>query len=182
VSIRKKMNMRKINKIWYVICLIALLSLSNTGCPSKSGTEQKEWFRYASEYDQESKKFVEKAIANEYSILVDDLAKSRKIEQKFLRAKQPTETEIISVLRSPNRRFQRVGLVAMSIKPIETEKIIDILFEFLQDQDPEFMWCTVGSLAKFSKFPESRKEDLDVVPIVVGGLLATPFIHSLCHL
>lgn len=25
-------------------------------------------------------------------------------------------------------------------------------------------------------------EKVDVVPIVVGGLLATPLVHSLCHL
>ena len=61
---------------------------------------------------------------------------------------------------SPNRRFQRVGLTAMSINPIETDQLIDILFEFLQNQEPEFRWYAIASLDKFKKFPESRKADL----------------------
>lgn len=148
------MNKRKIHKILYLIGLLVGLSLFVSGCSSKSGVEGKKWFQYASQYGQAMSKMWASGGA------LQDYNKVLKIEQKFLRAKQPTETEIISVLRSPNRRFQRVGLVAMSIKPIETDQLIDILFELLQEQDPEFIWYALESLAKFTKFPESRKADL----------------------
>ena len=48
----------------------------------------------------------------------------------------------------------------MSLKPIETDQLTDILFEFLRDQEPEFRWYAMLSLDKFTKFPESRKPDL----------------------
>ena len=86
-----------------------------------------------------------------------DLAKTYKMGQKFLRAKQPTETEIISVLTSPDKKVQKIGLAAMSLKPIETDRLIDILFEFMRDSDPEFRWYSKASLLKFTKFPEVRK-------------------------
>ncbi|MHC4740192.1 MAG: hypothetical protein ACYS9Y_14885, partial [Planctomycetota bacterium] len=69
-------------------------------------------------------------------------------------------TEIISVLRSPDRRFKRVGLAAMSIKPIETDQLIDILFEFLRDEDLWLRWYARISLYKFTEFPEFRKVEL----------------------
>ena len=141
--------------IWFVIGI----SLFISGCPFKSGVEGKAWFRYASKYDQARNIAIANAAA-EKETAMEDLARMDKPKQKFLRAKQPTETEIISVLRSPNRRFQRVGLAAMSLKPIETDQLIDILFEFLQDQDPEFRWYAIVSLEKFTKFPESKKVSL----------------------
>jgi len=148
--------MRKIHKICYVIWLVVGLSLFISGCPFKSGVEGKAWFQYASKYDQEWSKMAASGGA------LQDYNKVLKMEQKFLRAKQPTETEIISVLRSPNRRFQKVALVAMSLKPIETDQLTDILFEFLRvrDQEPEFRWYAMLSLDKFTKFPESKKADL----------------------
>jgi HEAT repeat protein len=91
---------------------------------------------------------------------IQDYTKMSKMQQRFLRARQPTETEIISVLRSPNRRFQRVGLAAMSLKPIETDRLTDILFEFLQDRDRDFRLYAVFSLKEFKKFPESSKDAL----------------------
>jgi len=138
--------------IWFVIGI----SLFISGCPFKSGVERKAWFRYASKYDQAWNKMEASGGA------LQDYNKVLKMKQKFLRAKQPTETEIISILRSPNRRFQKVALVAMSIKPIETDQLTDILFEFLRvrDQEPEFRWYAMLSLDKFTKFPESRKADL----------------------
>ncbi len=142
------------NNIWYVIWLVVGLSLFNSGCPFKSGVERKAWFRYASKYD----KAIDKMAASGGAL--EDYSKVYKMEQKYLRAKQPTETEIISVLRSPKRRFQRVALVAMSLKPIETDQLIDILFEFLRNQEPEFRWYAMLSLDKFTKFPDSRKADL----------------------
>jgi hypothetical protein len=151
------MKMRKINKIWYVIWLAIGISFFISGCPFKSEVEGKAWFRYASQYDQAWSKIV--ASGGPFK---DWGAHSKvlKIKQKFLRARQPTETEIISVLSSPNRRFQKVALVAMSLKPIETDRLTDILFEFLRDQEPEFKWYAFLSLEKFTKFPESRKADL----------------------
>ena len=142
------------NKIWYVIWLVVGLFIFISGCPFKSGVEGKAWFQYASKYDQAWSKMAASGGA------LQDYNKVLKMEQKFLRAKQPTETEIISVLRSPNRRFQKVALVAMSLKPIETDQLTDILFEFLRDQEPEFRWFAMLSLDKFTKFPESRKADL----------------------
>ena len=122
------------NKIWYVIWLVVGLSLFISGCPFKSGVEAEAWFRYASKYDQAWSKMAASGGA------IQDYNKVLKMEQKFLRAKQPAETEIISVLRSPNRRFQRIGLAATSINSIETDRLIDILFEFLLDHDPERRW------------------------------------------
>ena len=97
--------MRNINKIRYVTWLVVGLSLFISGCPFKSGVEGKAWFRYASKYDQERNITIANAVAKNglSGPLIEDLAKMSKIKQKFLRAKQPTETEIISVLRSPNR-------------------------------------------------------------------------------
>ncbi len=147
------MNMIKIHKIWYVWLVIGI-SLFISGCPFKSGVERKAWFRYASEFDEAWSKMPASGGG------LQDYNKVRKIRHKFLRARQPTETEIISVLSSPNRRFQKVALVAMSLKPIETDQLIDILFEFLLDQEPEFRWYAFLSLDKFTKFPESRKTEL----------------------
>jgi hypothetical protein len=148
------MSMRKSNNIWYMIWLVIGISFFISGCPFKSGVERKAWFRYASKYDQAQSKMAASGGA------LQDYNKALKIEQKFLRAKQPTETEIISVLRSPNKRFQRVGLAAMSLKPIETVQLTDVLFEFLRDKNPEFRWYARASLVKFTKFPESKKADL----------------------
>jgi hypothetical protein len=156
---KKKMSMRKIKKIWYVIWLVVGLSLFISGCPFKSGAEGKAWFRYASKYDQARSETIANDIAGKNSAL-QDFARMSKTKQKFLQAKQPTEDEIISVLSSPNRRFQRVGLAAMTLKPIETDQLIDILFEFLQDQNREFRFYATVSLEKFTKFPESKKDSL----------------------
>lgn len=153
------MNMRKINNIWYVICLVVGLSLLITVCPFKSGVEGKKWFQYASKYDQARSNTIANDVAGKKSA-IQDFNKMSKIKRKFLRAKQPTETEIISVLRSPNRRFQRVGLAAMSLKPIETDQLIGILFEFLQDQDRDFRLYAVSSLDNITQFPESKKDIL----------------------
>ncbi|MHC4756305.1 MAG: hypothetical protein ACYTBP_14310, partial [Planctomycetota bacterium] len=146
--------MRKIHKIWYVIWFVVGLSLFISIYPFKSGVERKAWFRYASKYDQAMSKVAASGGA------LQDYYKMEKIGRKYLRAKQPTETEIISVLRSRNRRFQKVALIAMSINPIETDTLIDILFELLQDQDPEFRWYAMTSLDKFTTFPEFKKADL----------------------
>lgn len=146
--------MRKVNKIWYLICLLVGLSLFITVCLFKSGAEGKAWFRYASKYGQAMNKMWANGGALQH------FNETHAMGQKFLQSKRPTETEIISVLRSPDRRFQRVALVAMSIEPIETEQVTDILFEFLQYKDREFIWYALESLYKFTKFPESRKADL----------------------
>jgi len=146
--------MRKIHRIWYVVCLVVGISLLITIYPFKSGVEGKAWFRYASKYEQVMSKMWASGGAIKY------FNKVLKMEQKFLRAKQPTETEIITVLRSANSRYQKVALVAMSIKPIETDQLIDILFEFLRDQDLELRWYALESLVKFTQFPESEKADL----------------------
>ena len=45
----------------------------------------------------------------------------------------------------------------MSLKPIETEPIIDILMEFLQDKDDNYRWEACRSLNNFANFPESKK-------------------------
>lgn len=137
-----------------MILFVIGISLFISGCPFKSGVERKAWFRYASKYDQAWSKMAASGGA------LQDYSKVYKMEQKYLRAKQPTETEIISVLRSPNRRFQKVALIAMSLKPIETDQLTDILFEFLRDKEPEFRWYAMLSIDKFTKFPESKKADL----------------------
>lgn len=92
-----------------------------------------------------------------------DYEKTIKAKQEFLLGKGPTEKEMISVLKSSDKRFQRVGLAAMSLKPVETNQLIEILFDFLQNRAPEFRrhgWYAMISLDKFTKFPESKKADL----------------------
>jgi hypothetical protein len=141
--------------IWFVIGI----SLFILGCPFKSGVERKKWFQYASKFDQARSTAIANDNVGKKSFLRDS-AEIEKTEREFLRAKQPTETEMISVLRSPDRRLQRIGLTAMFLKPIETDQLIDILFGFLQDQDLQFRWYARVSLLKFANFPESRKADL----------------------
>ncbi len=150
--------MRGIYKIRYAIWLVAGLSLFISGCPFKSGVEGKAWFRCASKFDQ-ARSDLANGFAGENSArrAWDRMEKMRNF---FLEAKQPTEEEIISVLKSPNRRFQRVGLAAMSAKPIETEQIVDILFEFLQDDDRDFRYYAAYSLRNFTNIPESKKVSL----------------------
>jgi HEAT repeat protein len=149
--------MRKINHIWYAIWFVIGISIFILGCPFKSGVEGKTWFRYALKFD-EARNIAMVNDAAKKGTAIEDLAEMDKLKQKFLHAKQPAEDEIISVLRSPNRRFQKVGLVAMSLKPIETNQLIDILFEFLQDQNREFRFYAVSSLLyEFTKFPESKR-------------------------
>lgn len=147
------------NKIWYVIWLVIGTSFVVSGCPFKSGVEGKAWFQSALKYDQARSKMFANDAAKK-GTAIQDFTRMCKIKQKFLRAKQPTETEIISVLRSPNIRFQRVGLAAMSLKPIETDQLIEILFEFLQNTDREFKLYAIYSLEKFTLFPESKKDSL----------------------
>ncbi|MHC4738913.1 MAG: hypothetical protein ACYS9Y_08435, partial [Planctomycetota bacterium] len=77
--------MRKIHRIWYVICLVVGISLFITIYPFKSGIEGKAWFRYASKYDHAMSKVAASGGA------IKDFNKALKIEQKFLRARQPTE-------------------------------------------------------------------------------------------
>ncbi len=145
--------MRKFNNVWYRIWFIIGVSLFISGCPFKSGVEGKAWFQYASKYDLALRKMWASGGA------LKDYSKANKAGQKFLQAKQPTEDEIISVLRSPDKRFQIVGLAAMSLKPIETDQMTDILFEFLKDQDPELRWYARYALIKFTKFYESTRAE-----------------------
>jgi len=135
------------------IKLVVALSLFISGCSFKSGVEGKKWFQYASKYDQAMRKMAASRGA------LQDYSKAHKTGQKFLQTEQPTENEIMSVLRSPDKRFQRVGLAAMSLKPIETDQLIDILFEFIKDQDPELRWYARYALMKFAKFPESTRAE-----------------------
>ncbi|MGB2807349.1 MAG: hypothetical protein WBC22_06400 [Sedimentisphaerales bacterium] len=139
--------------------MVVGLSLFISGCPFKSGIEGKAWFRYASKFDKARNICLANDAAKKGTAF-EDLARMDKLKQKFLLAKQPTETEIISVLKSPNRRFQKIGLVAMSLKPIETEQLTEILFGFLQDNDFYFRVDALYSLDKFTKFPESKKAGL----------------------
>ena len=135
-----------------LIYFISVAVLS--GCSVKSRVEQKAWYKHASKYDQAMIMMWESDGA------IQDLKGVFRVKKEFLRAIQPTEREMISVLRSPDRSLQRVALAAMSLKPIETDQLTDILFDFLQDQDPYFRWYTLESLMKFTKFPEARQADL----------------------
>ncbi|MFA5554745.1 MAG: hypothetical protein WCZ89_01425 [Phycisphaerae bacterium] len=145
--------MRKINTTKYMVWFVFGISFFINGCLFKTGVEGKNWFKYASKYDQAFRKMQADGI-------LDDYNKMRKIEDKFLQTEPPTEDEILFVLKSPDRRLQRVGLVAMYLKPIETDQLLDILFEFLKEQDLEFRWYAAHSLAKFTNFSESKRADL----------------------
>jgi hypothetical protein len=153
---KKRMSMRKTNHVWYAVWFAIGVSLFVSGCPSKSGVEGKAWFRYASKYDQ-ARSIMIANMAADPNRFKQDYTEVWKMQQKLLQAKQPTETEIVSVLRSPDKRFQRVGLAAMSLKPIEIDMVTDVLFEFLQDQNRDFRLYAVFSLSEFKGFPEPRK-------------------------
>jgi len=146
--------MKKINIILFIIFIIVGLSLFFGRSLFKSGVERKAWFQYASEYSQAMSKMWASGGA------LEDYYKTNRIGQIYLKTEQPNEEEMISVLRSQDRSMQIVGLAAMSIKPIETEKIIDILFDFMQNQDPELRWYARNSLLKIKNFPENKKDDL----------------------
>jgi hypothetical protein len=125
-----------------------------SGCSDKSDLEKKAWFKCASKYDRA----MSQMWASDGALR--DFYKVSKIKEEYLQLSQPSETEIVSILRPSSRNFQRVALVAMSIKPIETDQMADILFEFLQDQDLDFVWYTLESLVKFSNFSEIKQADL----------------------
>lgn len=146
----EEVTVEKMNKTWHAIWLFLFV----LGCSSKSGVEETAWFDYALKYSQAQSKLA----ANKGAIR--DFNKMSKLKEKFLQSKQPTETEIISVLRSPDKRHQTAGLAAMSLRPIETYPLIEILFEYLQHQDPEMRWYAVESLEKFTRFPESKKTNI----------------------
>jgi len=151
--------MRKINRIWYVICLVAGLSLFITVYPFRSEVEAKAWFRYASKYDRARSKMIANEAARTGTIM-QNLAKANTLKQEFLQVEPPTEDEVVSVLRSPNRKLQRVGLAAMCLRPIETDQLIELILEFLQDPDRDFRLYAAFSLDAFTEFPESKKAEL----------------------
>ena len=142
------------HRISCVSFLIAGLVFFITGCSFKSDVEKQQWFRYASKFDKAfSKVWASGGEIQAYN-------KTETIVEEFLQVQQPTETEILSVLRSSNKELKRTGLVAMYLNPIETEQVTEILFRFLQDSDSEFKWYAVHSLQKFTGFPESEDADL----------------------
>jgi hypothetical protein len=147
-----------------------------SGCSDKPELEGDAWFRCAEKYDrvmtdmwasggtvkayntvlQIKQQYLQTSQPSEIELLSMLL----QIEQQYLQTSQPSETELVSMLRSPNRHSQRVALVALSIEPIETDQIVDALFEFLQDRDPAFRWYALESLAKFSTFSEITRANL----------------------
>ena len=44
--------MKLINKFWYTIWLVIVITIFILGCSSKSGVQGKKWFQYASKFDQ----------------------------------------------------------------------------------------------------------------------------------
>jgi HEAT repeat protein len=151
--------MRKTNHVRHEIWLAIAVFLLVSGCPSRSGVEGNEWFRCASEFD-EARNALYANDAARSGTAADDLARINRLQHKFLSAKQPTETEIVFVLKSPDRRLQKVGLAAMCLRPIETDQMVDILFGYLRDKDFYFRTDALYALDKFTQFPESRKSEL----------------------
>ncbi len=141
------------NKLFVTLFIIAASALIS-GCPNKSAVESKPWFKYASKYVKAMRKMSQSGGKLRY------YDKAYKIGEKFLQSQQPAEDEIITVLTSPVKEHKIAGLAAMSIKPIETDKVTDILFEFLKDKDWELRWFARCALWKFKDFPESRKDEL----------------------
>jgi hypothetical protein len=150
----QEMEVGKINRIRYAALCVVGISLILIASPFKSGVEQRAWFQYAIKFDSAGSKMNANA---ENELGLKYFAERRKMQLRFLLAKQPTEDEILSVLTSPDRKLQKVGLIAMSIKPIETDQVIAVLFQFLQDQDRDIRAIAAGSLGGFTQFPESKK-------------------------
>jgi hypothetical protein len=95
--------------------------------------------------------------------IIQDFTKTETLKHRFLQTKRPTEDEMISVLSSPNRRVQRVGLAAMCLRPIEkTDQLIEIILEFLQDEERDFRYYAYFCFDEFTKFPESKKAELGI--------------------
>jgi hypothetical protein len=138
-----------------IIILFIGISLFIFGCMFKSGLEKKEWFRYAAKYDSQRQKL------DKSGGLIKYFSNMEKMRHKFLQSEQPSESEIISVLKSKDMRTQKIGLVAMSLKPIQTDQLADILIEFLQDQDFYFKQYACSALDQFAFFSESKKPQLE---------------------
>ncbi|OHB51602.1 MAG: hypothetical protein A2Y12_01795 [Planctomycetes bacterium GWF2_42_9] len=81
-----------------------------------------------------------------------------KIKHNFLRTSPPKESEIMWVFMSPNRELQKIGLAAMSLRPIETERIQRTLIEFLQDPNFYFKEYAFLSLNKFKENPADKND------------------------
>ena len=140
--------------ILLVVSRAIVLILFVSGCSDKTELEGNAWFRCAEKYDRAmTDMWASDGTMKAYNTV-------SQIKQQYLQTSQPSETELVSMLQSPNRHFQRVALVAMSIKPIDTDQIVDALFKFLQDRDPDFRWYALESLAKFSTFSEITRANL----------------------
>ncbi len=122
--------------------------------PFVQGIQGARWFSTASEYEQALNKMWASGGA------LEDFAEVRKKQKLLLKRKLPSEKIIINILESPNREIQKTGLAGMSLKPVETEKVMDILIEFLQDDDIECRYYATKSLNAFKEFPEPRRESL----------------------
>jgi hypothetical protein len=159
--------MKNISLSWcaFLLTVIACCFLF-AGCPPRAGIEKKAWFRYASDFDA-ARNIAMANDASKKDTAMEDLARLEKLRQAFLQAEMPTEAEIVSLLRSPDRRLQKVGLVAMSLRPIQTEKVLTILLEYLQDKDFFYKVDAVYALGKFASFPKSV--DLERRLLMIAG-------------
>jgi hypothetical protein len=153
------MNTKKNIEICSAISLFIGLSLFASSCRAKPNIEKTVWFQRASQYDQARTRML-KNIGTSEEKFVNDFFETDKRKQQYLQAKQPTEEEIVSVLRSPNIRVQRVGLAAMSLRPIETAQVRNILFEFITHPDRDFRLYVVFSLEEF-KSPSLQSTELE---------------------
>lgn len=124
-----------------------------SGCTAKPAVEKERWFIYASKYDCERNTLIVTGDMKYFG----GMDKNRK---RFLQSTQPTESEIVSVLKSTDRKFQKVGLAALSLKPVETNEVLNLLIGFLQDPNFYFKEYACSALDEFIEFPESRKAEL----------------------
>ncbi|MCE5186154.1 MAG: HEAT repeat domain-containing protein [Planctomycetaceae bacterium] len=139
-------NRLRCPNVWFAAAILFFC-----GCPSES---KPAWFKCASRYVTAQRELAASGGA------WDKAAKVIRFSRDYLNAKQPTEAEILSALSSPDQDVQIAGLAAMSIKPIETDRVAKSLFEFLHKEDPEPRWSAVRALNRFGGFSETVKKDL----------------------
>ncbi len=146
--------MRKFEVVWSTGFVLGMF-LSLCGCSRRSDVENTDWFKCAQKYDKAySKMLMEMDRETLEKDLMDEVSKLR---EKFLQSRQPEQSEIVSVLRSPSRKLQRIGLAAMSLRLAQTDEVVEILFEFLQGQNREFRWYAVHALGELRPLEEAKR-------------------------
>jgi len=119
---------------------------------SNSFMEKPAWFKYAKEYLEANEQMqASRGKANDtlwrYFLISNEAMK------KFLECPQPSALEINMYLKSDKYFEKKVGLAAMSLRPIENKMVVEQLIRFLGSEDRDSR--IYASLALKKMNPES---------------------------